>query len=82
MREIRFDAQMRTGRTRAFSQIEHESGILLSGAKGLGKAGPTLRDSVCRRKVVSILHPSESLQEREQHDGINDLGRLIWQPHL
>lgn len=72
------DAQTCTGRMGACSQIELESGILLSGAQGLGKVGPTLRSSGCLRRVVSAPHPREPLQESERHDGTNDLGRFIY----
>lgn len=43
------------------SQIEHESGILLSRAKDLGKVKPAIKDSAGLRNVVSVLCQSKPL---------------------
>ena len=84
-RERRSDTQRCRGRMRAFPKVSMNLGSL-SGAKGLGKwSQPSGTPSAGLRQVVSILHPSEppwEFKEKEQQDGINGLGRLIWQPHL
>lgn len=72
VREIRFDAQMCTGRMRAFSQIEHESGILLSGTKRLRQGRASNQELCLPRKVVC-----SQVSHYRRQDGTR--GSMIWE---